>query len=252
MRTTAPAELSSVIARATAVLSAVRKDDAAVGVSELARRTRLAKSTVSRLVAELVDVHLLERDGAAVRLGVKLFELGELAARPRDLRRAALLPMGDLRRATGQTVNLAVLEGADVVYMHILHGLRGPPLPSRVGGRMPAHATGLGKAMLAHADPATIDEVLRAGLRRVGPRTISDPLALRQELRRVRQAGVAYEREESAAQVGCAASPVVVGIDQAVAAVSVAGWSGRLDVRKVSSAVRLTALAIARRLPASG
>lgn len=249
MRSTQRDELSSVIARAAAVLTAVRADDGAVGVTELARRTGLPVSTVSRLVAELVDVHLLERDGRAVRLGVRLFELGERAARPRDLRRAALVPMVDLHRATGHTVHLAVLEGADVVYVHIVRGRHGPPLPSRVGGRMPAHATGVGKALMAFAGDAVVEDVVRAGLRRVGPRSLTTPDALRSELRRVRAAGIAYEREESAADVGCAASPVLSGDDQPVAAVSVSGWSGRLDVRRIGPAVRLTALAIGRRLP---
>lgn len=141
MRSTQRDGHTSVISRATAVLTAVRAEDGPLGVSELARRTGLAKSTVARLVDGLVDAQLLERDGRAVHLGVRLFELGERAARPRDLRRAALLPMVDLHRATGHTVHLAVLEGHDVVYVHIVRGRHGPPLPSRIGGRMPAHAT---------------------------------------------------------------------------------------------------------------
>lgn len=94
------------VARAAAVLDAVHAAGGRdVGVSELARRSDLAKSTVARLVGKLVTVHLLEWDGATVRLGVRLFELGENAGRPRDLRRAALPPMVDLHRATGHSVH---------------------------------------------------------------------------------------------------------------------------------------------------
>lgn len=251
MRSTQRDTDRSVVARVTALLSAFEPHDHTLGVSELARRTGLSKSTTSRLVAELVRCHLLEREGRAVRLGVLAFELGELAARPRDLRRAAAEHMSDLGRATGQTVHLAVLDGADVVYVHIVRSHRGPPMPSRIGGRMPAHATGLGKALLAHAGPEAFDAVVGRGLTRAGPRTITAASALADELERVRGAGVAYEREESAPHVGCAASPVFGGGDVAVAAVSVSGWSGRMDVRRVGPAVRLAALAIGRRLPVS-
>lgn len=237
------------VTRAVAVLMAVRVEDGVVGVVELSRRTGLPKSTVSRLVGELVDAHLLERDGHAVRLGVRLFELGERAGRPRDLRRAAAAPLSDLHRATGHTVHLAVLEGVDVVYISLLHGRHGPPIPSRVGGRMPAYATGVGKAMLAYAEQSVLDAVIGAGLRKVGPRSITAPTTLRAELGRIRTVGIAYEREESAANVGCAASPILDAAGAAVAAVSVTGWSGRLDVRRVGPAVKLTSLAVSRRLP---
>lgn len=239
---------ASVIGRATDILGAFRAEDGPVGVSELARRTGIAKSTVSRLVAELVAVHMLERQGRSVRPGVRLFELGELAARPRDLRKAAVEHMADLHRATGHTVHLAVLEETDVVYIDIIRGRQGPPLPSRVGGRMPAHATGLGKAMLAYADHAVIEQVLRHGLTRMGPRTITSPDVLLGELERIRATGVAYEREESASNVGCGASPIGSPTRPAVAAISVSGWSGRLDVRRVGPTVKLAALGISRRL----
>lgn len=236
----------SVLARAASILNAFEPEERDLGISELARRTGLAKSTVSRLLTELVALNLLERSGTTVRLGMRLFELGEHATRPRDLRKAALAHMTDLSRATGQTVHLAVLEGVDVIYIQILRAHRAPALPSRVGGRMPAHATGLGKALLAHADAELVDRVLRGGLRRVGPRTITDPTVLRRELERIRSTSIAYEKEESGPHVACAASAVVPGSGPALAAISVSGWSGRLDTSRVGPAVRLAALGIAR------
>lgn len=243
----------SVVARAVSILSAFAPEERDLGVSEIARRTGLAKSTVSRLVAELVSVNLLERHDRTVRLGMRLFELGEHATRPRDLRQAARAHMVDLGRATGQTVHLAVLEGSDVVYIQILRAHRAPALPSRVGGRMPAHATGLGKALLAYADDALVARVIDRGLIKVGPRTITDPAVLRHELVRIRSTGIAYEKEESGPHVACAASAVAAEDGTALAAVSVSGWSGRLDTTRVGPAVRLAALGIARVLehPAS-
>lgn len=234
------------MARAASILGAFAPEERDLGVSEIARRTGMAKSTVSRLVKELVAVNLLERSDRTVRLGMRLFELGEHATRPRDLRKAALAHMVDLGRATGQTVHLAVLEESDVVYIQILRAHRAPALPSRVGGRMPAHATGLGKALLAYADDALVARIIDSGLRRVGPRTITDPVVLRSELERIRSTGIAYEKEESGPNVACAASAVVGATGTGLAAVSVSGWSGRLDTSRVGPAVRLAALGIAR------
>lgn len=123
------------IGRVDAILSAFRARDHSLGVSEIARRSGIPKASVSRIVAELVDRCVLERAGRELRFGIRLFELGERAGRPRALRRLALAHMSDLRNATHQTVHLAVLEDAEVVYIEILPSRTTPPLPSRVGGR---------------------------------------------------------------------------------------------------------------------
>ncbi|MEY2847975.1 MAG: hypothetical protein RI885_640 [Actinomycetota bacterium] len=248
MRSTQRATGNSVVGRAALVLDAFRQDDASVGVSELARRTGLPKSTVSRLVGELVDVALLERVDGSVRLGVRLFELGEHAARPRDLKKAATAHMIDLGRATGQTIHLAVLDGTDVVYIQILRALRGPSLPSRVGGRLPAHATGVGKALLAHADEATLAAVIDRGLPRIGPHTITTASALMAELESIRESGMACEHEESTADVACAASPILAADGSAIAAVSASGWDDRMNAARIAPAVMLAAMGIARML----
>ena len=97
--------------------------------------------------------------------------------------------MRDLHEATSETVHLAVLDGAEVVYVAIRPGRHGPRLPSRVGGRMPAHATGVGKAILAFSPPEVAAALIDAGLERRTPRTIADPGALRRELTRIRGSG---------------------------------------------------------------
>lgn len=126
---------SSLLERAAAILAAFRLKDRTLGVSERAPRTGLAKSTVSRPTTELVRMQYLERHGFSLRLGLALFELGQLAATPKELRRRAICIMADLRNATGQTIHLAVLNGTDVVYIEILRGRGTPVLPSQVGGR---------------------------------------------------------------------------------------------------------------------
>ena len=180
--------------------------------------------------------------------GLRLFELGESAARPRDLRKLALASMADLRNAVGLTIHLAVLEQFEVVYIEILPSRSAPRLPSRVGGRMPAHATAVGKALLAEAPPGVLDEFLTRDLRKVGPNTITTATRMRSELGRIRAAGVAYEREESGPNVACAASSVRIHGGAAVAAISAAGGSRNFDVRRVGLAVRTAAESITRQL----
>src|SRR6201991_3894578 len=143
---------TSVVRRLAAVLDAFRAPDVFLGVNEIARRTELPKSTVSRLVKEMEEAGFLERRAAKVGLGLQMFEWGERASRGRPVREVALPFMADLREATRQTIHLAILDGTEVVYVEILHREDAPRLPSRVGGRLPAHATGVGKALLSTSD----------------------------------------------------------------------------------------------------
>ncbi|MBW8487476.1 IclR family transcriptional regulator [Actinomadura parmotrematis] len=234
--------------RVVAVLGAFRGEEDAVGAAELARRTGLPKSTVHRIVLALVEEGLLERHAAHVRLGMRLFEIGQRVPRQRVLRDAARPYMQDLRAATGQTVHLAILDGAEVVYVDILAAPGGPPLPSRVGGRLPAHATGVGKAMLAFCPPETVRAVLDGGLPRLSERSTVAPGLLLRTLAAVRRAGVAYDQEESGLGIVCAASPVLGAGGEVLGALSVSGRSGRMRLDQVSPAVHTAALALSRTL----
>lgn len=220
------------------------------GISELARRSGLAKTTVHRLVHELAGCGLVEVTGDGARLGMRLFELGQNVPRQRSLTEAALPFMRDLQQATGDTVHLAVLDGGEVVYLQILRGRGTGQLPSRVGGRMPAHATGVGKAILAFAPPEVVSPLIAAGLERRTARTLVAAGALRRELARIRDRGVSFDREESGPGIVCAASPVFGADGVVLAALSLTGRSSRLDLDRVAPAVRTAALALSRQLGA--
>ncbi|MEU6641570.1 IclR family transcriptional regulator [Saccharomonospora sp. NPDC046836] len=239
---------ASTAARLTALLTAFRPGDDALGVSELARRTELPKSSVHRLTGHLLSHGLLERDGKGLRLGLKLFEIGQLAVRQRDLVDAARPYLADLREATRNTVHLAVLEGIEVVYLDILRGPDAPTLPSRVGGRFPAHATAVGKAILAFSQESVVDTVIEAGLPRVSQRTVTAPGILRRQLAKIRDDGLAYDREESGIGVVCTASPLRGADGVARAAISLSGWTNRMRLDRVAPAVRTAALALSRTL----
>jgi IclR family acetate operon transcriptional repressor len=238
----------SVVGRAMTILTAFGPADTVVGLAELTRRTRLPKATVHRLLGELTAWAAVERTEGGYRLGMRLFELGQLAPRQRGLREAALPLLSDLYEATHETVHLGVLDGLQVVYVEKLAGRGGPALASRVGGRMPAHCTGLGKAMLAFSPPSVLHDVVAAGLTRLTTRTIVMPGILERELTTVRTRGVAFEHEESTPGVVCAACPVLGPDGTALAAISVAGWADRLDTARLAPAVRTAALGLSRQL----
>lgn len=155
MRTAEWTDTVSVLDRLTAVLEAFDRSDEGLGVSELARRANLPKSTVSRIATQLVDQRLLDREGAKLFLGVRLFELGQTVEQPRHLRRLALPVIDDLRNMTGRTVHLAMLEQDHIVIVAVARALHSSLPTARVGDRLPAVGTILGRAMRAAQEHAT-------------------------------------------------------------------------------------------------
>ena len=246
MRPTERDTSPTMISRVSDVLKIFQGKERSFSVSEIGRRTGIPKASVSRIINELIEYGLLERDGDRIQLGLRLFELGQHANRSTDLRKFTMPSMSELMKATGQTVHLAVLEGTDVVYIQILRSRSTPPLPSRVGGRLPAYATGVGKALLAFADDETLEQLFSQKLEPIGPNTITDPEKLRHELIAIRANRLAFERQESSADLGCAAAPILDSQGQAIAAISVSVRLDQTDLSKMGPAVSAVAMALSR------
>jgi DNA-binding IclR family transcriptional regulator len=238
---------STPLERGIQVLQAFRPAGGSLRLSELARRTGLPKSTVHRLVEQMVEMSLLERNGPGLCLGLALFELGELVPVKMRLREVALPYMQDLYEATHETVHLGIRDGLDVVYAEKIRGHSSPDLPSRVGGRLPLTATGVGKTLLAFGDDELREEVLRRPLRGLTEFSITDPDVLREELAQIRATGVGHDRQEAAVGVGCVASPVLVG-GEVVAALSITVPAAHWQPARLAPAVRTAGLALSRAL----
>lgn len=249
MRTANWTDAVSVLDRVSAVFDAFGEEDDGLGISELARRANLPKSTVSRIAADLVAQRFLDRDGELLSLGVRLFELGQTVPQPRRLRQLALPVMRELREVTGQTVQLAVLDGSDVVLVAVLRGPSVDPCPARIGRRDPAHATALGKSILAFSPPETV-RLVCGRLEPRTPHTIVDPPALARELADVRRSGVAGEQGECTVDTAAAASPILVPGDAPTAAICVTGPAAGLHPDRVAPAVRAAAVSLSRRFAA--
>jgi DNA-binding IclR family transcriptional regulator len=240
IETVEPATPSAVIDRISLVLDAF-DGPGRLTLAQLVRRTGLPRSSAHRMLERLVQLRWLRRSGRDYELGMRLVELGSLAMHQDRLVRAARPLLGELHRATGLVVHLAILDGPDVVYLEKV-GDRMSAMPTRVGGRQPAHCTAVGKAMLAYCDEdAPVD--LQA---RKTKYSISSSPQLAVELAKVRAHGIAFEREESLLGFGCVAAPIG-GQGEAVAAVSVCGPMNRMMFdQRLTAPVRMTAMGIWR------
>ncbi|MGL4257392.1 MAG: IclR family transcriptional regulator [Microbacterium sp.] len=242
-----------VLDRMTCILEAFDEDDRGLGISELAQRADLPKSTVSRLVATLVRQRYLERDGKRIHLGLRLFELGQLAELPRELRMAALPVMADLRSRTGASIHLAIRDGNEMVCIAVMRARASGRSIVRTGGRVPIHATALGKAWLAHAHARDVEEVLSSGLAPWTRHTIVDPAELRGQLDDIRTRAVATEVGEFDEGVSCAAGAVFAPAGGTlVGALSISKDADDFDAAAVAPLIRAAAHALTRRLAFSG
>jgi len=235
------------LTRALGLLTSFDAEDSELSAAELARRAGLPRSTTHRLATELVQKGFLERmsDGH-FRLGLALFELGQLSLLQRGLREAANSYLADLSSATHQRVHLAVLEGAEVVYLDVISPSPNAHARPRIGGRLPATDTAVGKAILAFSTPGQVDRVIGAGLRRLTPNSITDESQLRAELTEIRRTGVAYDNQEQALGTSCCGAPILGRGGEVVGAISVCGPTGVLHFNLVIAAVRFAAAGISR------
>ncbi|MBB5157195.1 IclR family transcriptional regulator [Saccharopolyspora phatthalungensis] len=238
----------TVLGKTMKVLGAFTADDAVLGFTDLQLRTELPKATLHRLLGDLVGARLLEKVDGAYRLSRFVFELGMRASVERTLLEVAIPFLEELYERTHETVHLGVREGHEVVYVAKMGGHRQVTSPSRLGGRMPLHATAIGKALLAWAPEEVREDVLAGRLRRCSPRTIVNRAVLRRQLDDVLERGVAFEHEESAVGVTCVAAPVLGDYDEVLAGVSVTGPVGRFEPIRCASAVRAAAAGVAATL----
>jgi DNA-binding IclR family transcriptional regulator len=203
--------LATSAGKALAVLDAFRGSGVLLGVTQIAERAHVPKSTAHRLLAVLVERGYIARIGVRYRLGRATFELGNMVAecRPRSLRALAMPYMTDLYATLHATVHLAVLDGSDVLYVDKIYGHHGVDVPSRVGGRVPALCTALGKAMLAHSSKEVIAHALNLPVPRLTQRTVITPSLLCSALAQARETGIAYDREGSSLGAQCLAAPIL-------------------------------------------
>lgn len=242
--------------RLLAVLAAFDHTHPALSLSDISRRAGLSLTTAHRLVGALTEWGALERDpSGAYHVGLRLWEVAALAPRGLALRQVALPYLEDLYEATHENVQLAVRDGAEVVYTEWLSGRSAVGVHIRVGARWPLHVTGVGLALLAHGDAELQEGYCAQPLTAYTSHTITDPARLRRVLAEVRRSGVAVSSRQVTDDALSVAAAVRGPGGAVVAAVSVVVPYADARVPVLAPAVRIAARGISRALgwrPESG
>jgi len=219
---------SQSLERGLAILSAFKPATPELGISELARELGLTRSTSHRYVATLARLGYLQQNPVSrkYRLGPKVLDLGFSAINSMELRQIAATHLQQLSDETGHTVNMAILDGADIVYIERCRssqmGQREIDLNLHVGSRLPAYCTSMGKVLLAGLPEGELEAVLdRIEFQQRGPNTL-DRRALVSALDVVREAGIAVNNEELAYGLRSIAVPVRDRSGGVVAAINLA------------------------------
>lgn len=238
----------SMVERMTAILDAFEGRVARLSLEDVADYAGLPRSTVHRILHQLVGLEWIEHTGSGYRLGRRALGLAGGDGGRSEIRAAAAPLLHQLHLQTGLVVHLTVLEGGDSVYLDKVGGRFATCVPSRVGGRVPAYATAGGKAILAGLPPEAVDGLYGPRLRGRTERTVADLTVLHQELHRIRRrSGLAFDHGESAPGVSCVGA-AIRGYDGPVAGISLCGdtRSARLDrvAPLVADAVRAISQAL--------
>jgi DNA-binding IclR family transcriptional regulator len=210
------------VRHAVQILRSFSADAPQIGVSEIARRVGLHKSSVSRLVATLEQDHLVERDRETgrIRLGAGLISLaGPLLANIKVVE-VARPYLAELAQRSGETISLSIWDGAGAVNLEQALGGNAIAHYAPQGSRNPAHCTASGKLLLAFAELDELERTLAQRLERYTPRTVCDPRKLRTELRGIRTRGHAVNVGEFALDVGAVAAGVQDSSGRVVCAIT--------------------------------
>lgn len=246
--------------RALAILELLMERERPLAFSEIASLLAYPRSSLHGLLRTLADRGWVEIDATtrAYRLGIRTWEAGNVYMRAVTIAEQARPYMERLRDAMNETVQLAVLDGRYNVYIAKVDGTQHLTLDSAVGRRLEAHATALGKALLAGLSPDEVDRRLGTQpLERFTPSTMSDQAALRAELARIRTRGYALDNEEYTRGLRCVAVSIRDHTGECIAALSIAIPTVRFTVERQRQALALlreatTALSHARGYRADG
>ena len=227
-----------VINRMSSLLDAIARYPEPVSLKVLAAETGLHSSTAFRILDSMLSNGFIERDAAGkYQLGRKLLSLGSRVNAQSDVRQAALPVMARLRDALGESVNLTIREGDEVVYIEKATPNRMMHVQQLVGSRAPLHVTAVGKLMLAMGgEEECRGYAMRTNLPAYTRNTINDLPALLREAERLRSQGYAYDDEEAEIGVGCIGTLIYDASGNIIAGLSI---SAPIERRQASWANNL-------------
>jgi IclR family KDG regulon transcriptional repressor len=257
-----PNNLVQTIERISAILDIVGENAEGMSIREVSAQLDLPKGTVHRLLSSLIYVGYIRQDAGSRNyfLGLKLLDLGGLVASQLDLRKIAGPLLHALADKSKETVHMVVWDQDEVVYIEKVEppsDMGGLRMASRIGSRNPAHSCAVGKVFLSYFSPTELENfILRKGLPARTSNTITDRVALTQELETIREQGYALDNEENEEGIRCIGAPVMGESGTPVAAISVSGPSFRVTKKIAQEILRKriveTAAEISRRLGYGG
>jgi IclR family transcriptional regulator, pca regulon regulatory protein len=250
---------SQSLERGLAILSSFGSREPLRGVSEISRTVGLSRSSTHRYIATLTALGYLIQDGPTrkYRLGPRVLDLGFSAIGAMEIRELAAPHLQELSDDTGHTVNMAILDGVDILYVErcrsVRQGQRDIDLNLHIGSRLPAYCTSMGKVLLAGLPEAELAERLeKMELSRRGPNTLADRVSLAAELDRVREQGIAVNNEELAYGLRSIAVPIHGQNEDVVAAINLAVHRSMISlddlIVRLGAPLRRTAAAISARM----
>jgi IclR family acetate operon transcriptional repressor len=224
------------LTRALAILNIVAENAPGMTLTAIARALGLAPSTAHRLLTTLQEERYVQydRDNSHWQIGIRAFVTGNGFLSSRDLVTVARPYMRRMMEESGETVNLAISEGDDVIYMAQIESREMMRVYSKPGKRVPLHCSGVGKALLMVMDDSQVARIARHhGLNRLTERTITDLARLRAELEVCRRQRFALDNEEHAVGLRCVASVIYDEFSEPLAAVSISGPTARISLERL-------------------
>jgi IclR family pca regulon transcriptional regulator len=253
-----PSKFSQSLERGLAVLGCFSPEHPVLGITAIADKLGMSKSTTHRYASTLVALGYLEQGPASpkYRLGLRAADLGLSALNSMGLRAHAHPHLEELRRRTSYTVNLAVLEGTEIRFLDRVRSVRNEQakidLALRPGSTLPAYCTAMGKLLLAHLPEdeqrgriAAITEMTKRA-----PNTITSKSALQEDLSRIRDVGLAVDDEELAIELRAIAAPVRDEAREVIAAIDMTAHGSTISVGGLVSTFGPDLIATADRISA--
>lgn len=226
-----------VISKVFRILEAIQGAPSGLPLKSICDLTRINKSTAHRFLKHMErDGYLMHTESGVYLIGPRLAQMATRVNHRATLQAAAQPILWELWKSTRETVNLAVLDQATVLYVDVLESPHEFRLSSRVGTRRQLHATALGKALAAFLPEEQIEGILGAiTFQPLTPKTIMNLVQLRQELQKIRQRGYAVDDEETTLGARCVSAPILGAGQEALAAISVSGPTTRIAPSQVAA-----------------
>lgn len=233
--------MNNTLVKGLQVLEALARSGRPLGVSELALMLQMGKSNVHRLLQALIQLRYVVKDESTsgYLASLKVWELGNRLSQRLAVQHAAQMRMSELLESTRETVNLAVLDSFEVVYLYRLESPEPVRTYSAIGGRAPAHCVSLGKVLLAWQPETVLEEMAARGLGRYTPNTIDGGPAFLREMERVRKQDYAVNRGEWHETVWGVAAPIRDSVGTVIAAIGISGPSSRIKPSRIKSLATL-------------